>query len=224
MRTRLEKAHDISSIGTCVLTIVIVALMVLPMFLHGSADTTTPKSQPVIGWLMPAVLAACLLVAAILNLLAAKTRNSNLHNIMPIPASVPASSPNPAPILASMPAAPVEERTFLGASVTPEYLLGLFKDHTYIQAKKLIIPFIGKWMRISGNLEEVISSTPKFAQVTFSGRGLSSELARVYMYFRTEESIDRLTLLRRGDSLTIVGRIQDLNGVQVDLENCEIEV
>jgi len=125
MRTGLEKAHDISSIGTFVLTIVIVAFMVLPMLPHGSADTTPPRSQPVIGWLMPAVLAVCLLVAGILNLLAARTRsissNSNLH----------ARSPIPVPVSAPLLDTHVEERIFVGANITPEYLLGLFKDHVH---------------------------------------------------------------------------------------------
>ena len=199
------------------LTIVIVAFMVLPMLPHGSADTTPPRSQPVIGWLMPAVLAVCLLVAGILNLLAARTRsissNSNLH----------ARSPIPVPVSAPLLDTHVEERIFVGANITPEYLLGLFKDHTSIQARKLIEPFIGKWMRVSGDLSEIISSTSDRAQVTFSGRGLTGNLAPVFMYFRTKESVERLAILRRGDSLTIVGKISDINLVQIDLDPCEIE-
>src|ERR1700685_862968 len=99
MRTRLEKAHDISSIGTFVLTIVIVAFMVYPMLPHGSAETTARRNQPGIGWVMPAVLAVCLLTAAILNLLAARARSSNLRTI-PLPAPSPsfnASTPADVP-------------------------------------------------------------------------------------------------------------------------------
>ena len=206
MRTRLEKVHDISSIGTFVLTVIVVAFMVLPMLPHGSADTTAPRSQPVIGWLMPAVLACCLLVAGILNLLAAKARsissNSNLHISSPIP---------------------VLERNFLGASITPEYLLSMFGTHTSIQARKLIEPFIGKWLRVSGNLSEVLSSSPDRAQLTFSDRGVGSKVGTVYMYFRNKNQIERLAILRRGDSLTVIGKIEDINAVQIDLGNCELE-
>jgi len=84
-------------------------------------------------------------------------------------------------------------------------------------------PFIGKWMKVSGNLEEVISRTPQFAQVTFSGRGFKSELAIVYMYFRTEDSIDGLSILRRGDHMIVIGQITLVNAVQLDLDNCERE-
>jgi hypothetical protein len=210
MRTWLEKAHDVSSIGTFVLTIAIVAFMVLPMLPNGSADTTAPRNEPVIGWLMPAVLAACVLVAGILNLLAAKARYTFANS------SSSASS-------GTTPTIQAEERNFVGASITPEYLVGLFKEHTGIQARKLIEPFIGKWMRVSGHLSEVLSSTPNLAQVTFSGRGISSDLAVIYMYFRTKESFARLAILRRGDSLTIVGKICDVNPVQLDLDTCELE-
>ena len=219
MRTWLEKAHDIGSIGTFVLTIVIVAFMVLPMLPHGPADTTPPRSQPVIGWLMPSVLAVCVLVAGILNLLAARTRsissNSNLHIHSPIP------MPSPIPVPVLVPKA--EERNFVGASITPEVLIGFFKEHTSIQARKLIEPFIDKWMRVSGNLEEVISSIPTLAILTFSGRGIRSDLAGIYFYFRTEGTIEPLRTLRRGDSLTIVGKIRDVNAVQIDLDPCELE-
>jgi hypothetical protein len=220
MRTRLEKAHDVSSIGTFVLTIVIVALMVLPM-LHGSAETAAPGNHPAIGWVMPAVLAVCLLLAGLLNLLAARSRSLNLP-AMPLPAPTPSfSGPTPADVPTPVDS---EERIFVGANVTPELLLSFFKEHTAIQGQRLIEPFIGKWMRVSGNLSEVISSDPKRrAQVTFSGRGLRSDLADIYMYFRTADSIDRLSILRRGDSMTVVGQIVLVNPVQVDLDNCELE-
>jgi hypothetical protein len=109
----------------------------------------------------------------------------------------------------------------VGASITPEYLVGFFKEHTSIQAMKLIEPFIGKWMRVSGDLREVILRTSDTAQVTFSGRGLG-DLAEVYMYFRTKESIERLAILRRGDRLTITGQISEMSDIHLTLDECEL--
>lgn len=160
-----------------------------------------------------------LIVAGFLHFGAAVIQRKGIHTLAPI--AVP--SPNLVPVSVSHPATQVERRDFVGASITPEYLVCLFKEHTSIQAKKLIEPFTGKWMRVSGNLGEVISSIPALAQLTFSGRGISSDLAGIYMYFQTEDSIERLRILRRGDSLTIVGKIRDVNAVYVDLETCELE-
>jgi hypothetical protein len=71
MRTLLEKTHDVSSIGTFVLTIVVVAFMVIPMFPHASQG-----AAPRISWLMPSVLAFSLLFAGFLHLMAARTSQS----------------------------------------------------------------------------------------------------------------------------------------------------
>jgi hypothetical protein len=160
-----------------------------------------------------------LLVAGLLHLTAAVIQRKGVHTLAPLTAA--SSSLVPASV--SSQSTQVGGRNFVGASITPEYLVGLFKEHTSIQARKLIEPFTGKWMRVSGQVNEVISSSSDLAQVTFSGRGLTSDLAGIYMYFRTKDSIERLTILRRGDSLTIVGKIRDVSAVQIDLDTCELE-
>jgi hypothetical protein len=44
----------------------------------------------------------------------------------------------------------------LVVDVSPDYLRGLFKDHTSIQAQKLVAAYLGKWMRTSGRLGDVL--------------------------------------------------------------------
>ncbi len=39
--------------------------------------------------------------------------------------------------------------------VEPDYLMAFFKDHTAIQAKRLLAAFLDKWMRVSGKLDNV---------------------------------------------------------------------
>jgi hypothetical protein len=71
----LEKAVAISSIGTFVLTIVMVALMVIPMLPHPDSQHVNAVSggKPMIGWLMPSILALSLVLAGVLHFLAART-------------------------------------------------------------------------------------------------------------------------------------------------------
>lgn len=49
-----------------------------------------------------------------------------------------------------------DERTFI--DVTPAYLVGLFEGHTDLHTLKLTEPFVGKWMKVSGPLGNVLSN------------------------------------------------------------------
>jgi len=60
------------------------------------------------------------------------------------------------------------ERTFVGGNITPRYLMNFFrKKHTTIQIKKLTEVYIGKWMSVNGTLDDVLSTFPPRAQLTF---------------------------------------------------------
>jgi hypothetical protein len=99
-------------------------------------------------------------------------------------------------------------------NVSPQFLIGFFEQHTTVQAKKLVEAYIGKWMRVSGPLGDVWPN-----QVTFEHRLFGS--AVVFMYFSPEWT-DRLSVLRRGDHLAVLGQIRNVNSMEVHLENCEL--
>lgn len=122
----------------------------------------------------------------------------------------------------SLPVIQTGGRTFVGTSLTPEYLVGLFEGHTSLQAKKLVEPYIGKWIVISGNLKHVSSTSPGHAFVTFEGRGIADKAAGVNMFFNDNKWVERLSILRLADSLTVAGKIKDINQLEVDLEDCEV--
>jgi hypothetical protein len=105
--------------------------------------------------------------------------------------------------------------------VTPEYLTGFFKEYTDIQAKKLAAPYIGKWMKISGPLEDVGEFSGYACQVTFADRLFSTSKTTVFMYFK-KEWIERLSILKRNDSIAVLGKIKDVTRVSVSLDNCEL--
>lgn len=98
--------------------------------------------------------------------------------------------------------------------VTPEYLTGLFSQHLNVQAKRLIEPYIGKWMKLSGPLGDVYFNQVTFAHSLF-GR------ATVFMY-PSEGFIDRCSVLLRGTHIEVIGRIKDVDVLAVHLENCEL--
>ena len=124
-------------------------------------------------------------------------------------------------------AAENQDRIFVGESITPKYLIGIFRDHTDIQGAKLTAGYLGKWMKVSGSLGNVISTTPNLAQLTFERAQLSRagptwfDSTGFYMIFK-KPWIDRLAIVKRGDKLTVIGQIERIDSVSVQLENCEL--
>jgi hypothetical protein len=105
---------------------------------------------------------------------------------------------------------------------TPEHLVGLYREHTSVQADSLASPFIGKWIRISGPLNDA-QSFKYFVQVTFGDRTLVADKSHVYAYFDHKPWADRLAMLRRGDTVTLIGRIKSVDAGSLHVEHCELE-
>lgn len=109
----------------------------------------------------------------------------------------------------------------------PTYIVGLFKDHTDIQAQKLIENYIGKWTQISGTLSQV-SAFNESAQVTFERWHNDSPDPYMrltpYMYFHGKQWVDRLSMMRRGTPIKVRGRITGINSaVELRLDDCELQ-
>jgi hypothetical protein len=95
---------------------------------------------------------------------------------------------------------------------TPEGLIAFLSGGlTDMQAQKLVAPFLGKWMQVSG----AVSHVGDTGQVTFKGR-------EVYMWFRGPEWLDRLAMLSPGSQISVVGRITKIQYSSVRLEDCEL--
>lgn len=125
------------------------------------------------------------------------------------------------------PSAPERERVFVPSNITPEYLADLFDDRTDLQAKGLVEPYIGKWMKVSGPLGNVSPPNKYFTQVTlktkgmFDGGGRFETHGYLYMYFKPGWE-ERLAMLRPDTSIAVVGRLKEVNWVEVHLEHCEL--
>ncbi len=111
---------------------------------------------------------------------------------------------------------PIGEKGRVFVDVTHEYLIGLFKDKLGIQANKLIAPYIGKWMSVSGKLGDVLGD--QLLQVTFASVKVNEYL---YMYF-DKSWRDRLAVLQPGQIIHVIGRIDTVDTVSVALRDCEL--
>lgn len=67
---------------------------------------------------------------------------------------------------------------------------------------------------VTGAVHDVISTSERLAQVTF-------EHQDVYMYFRGPWR-DRTKILKKGDDITVIGQIQQIDALDLHLDNSEL--
>lgn len=125
---------------------------------------------------------------------------------------------------------PSWQRCGSGASLefvdeTVEYLTGLYKDKTQLQGDLAAGPYIGKGLRLEGNISEIkqIGSNAKGPiAVTISyGEGHFSFPEAILFFDRSKYS--RLLNLRPGKTIKAHGKINAISRANVALTQCEIE-
>lgn len=103
-------------------------------------------------------------------------------------------------------------------NVTTDYLRGLFEGRTDVQAQKEVDIWIGKWMPVSGVVDDVQGDESWGFSVTFDDLPFPS---KAWMRFNGAWA-GRLSVLKPGDAVTVLGKITAVNGAQVTLEECEL--
>jgi len=124
------------------------------------------------------------------------------------------------PPRAEVPAVVPRSEERLIVDVTAEYLADFFNNNMAIHGRRLIEPYIGKWMKVSGSLGNIMGAYS--LQITFSDRGLSANKVQIFMYFDREQWLDRVSVLKRGDHLIVLGQIKDVSSIDLHLEHCEL--
>lgn len=117
------------------------------------------------------------------------------------------------------------DRIFLGDSITPQYLASFFDDDTDILAEKRAAPFFGKWVAFSGTVENV-SAYSKTINISISGPETDDAGATIgtpiaFLYFSKDWS-RHVETIRKGDIITAIGMIQDIDRYYISLNSCEI--
>jgi hypothetical protein len=215
MRTKLEIAHDVSSIGTFVLTIILVALMVIPMLWPSQAPQSSVASagKPAIAWVMPSILAFCIVLASVLHFLAARAPRRSERSLSR--AEVLQKMPANLPTIAHMPVLPGGR---VPTNATPDELSKLWKGNTAVQAGKLSEIYIGTWMTISGSVFDVRRALGG-DQMLISVKTGSFMLAQCYFH---EDWEHRCSVHRKDDSVVISGKVTGFDEHTLSLEDCEL--
>lgn len=112
---------------------------------------------------------------------------------------------------------------------TPSEIMRNFHNNTEIQARKLTEPLIGKWLRVSGRLDDVghpIAGTSS-SLVTLKGWNYidsGSNCVGIHFWFSDTEVVNgRLSVLPRDTAMTIIGQIEEIIPHYINLIDCEIE-
>jgi hypothetical protein len=102
--------------------------------------------------------------------------------------------------------------------VMPEDLIKLFKDHMDLQAQMLVEPFMGKWIRISAVVKDILKNRDASCRVTLNGTGF---LELINLNF-PPNWVDRISVLQRGQVINACGQITKVTSLSVELEQCEL--
>jgi hypothetical protein len=110
-----------------------------------------------------------------------------------------------------------KDRIYIPPEVTLESLQQRFGllTQTHLQTERSIEPYIGKWVRYRGKIDDVVG-TGVFFEPFVAG----SNLGKVVAYF-DGRWLDYLQLLPRGKIVTIEGQLDKVSQLAVKLEKCD---
>jgi hypothetical protein len=182
----------------------------------GIALLALPRDTPILGrppaWVGISTLALGILLCLLSTATYARSRNSIRHA-----APSPSAPVTNAPI--SPPAPP--QREFVNQ--TPAELVGLYHNMTDLQAQKLLEPFIGRWIKVSGPFQNVrAASSNGIAWVDLSNNAGLRPGQATHLGFDADKWLARLSTLKLGEQLEIAGQIEAVDRHVVYLRHCEL--
>jgi hypothetical protein len=118
----------------------------------------------------------------------------------------------------SLPKQPIDDRTLIG-DVTPEYLFSLYQDHITVQADKLAQAYLGKWIKISGLIQNVNDSTDGRSLLAVY---LEKDRTQLLLLYFSREWADRLAVLGRNQPVAAAGKVKSIDITRIELIECEL--
>jgi hypothetical protein len=196
-----------SSVGAFVVATVWGSVQFYIWYKHGEIGMS--------GLLGFGLLVCLLFISAVLNIKATRA-NSGLveprdNIVLPTAPTIIRQADERAPEISS-PTVLEDNRVVVGTN--PERLCAFFKDATTAQGKRLVQPYIGKWMRVSGKVSNVGDS-----HISFRNFGVAGVL--IIMFFDDKWS-DRISVLEMGTTVTVLGQIREIDVLGLQLRNCEL--
>jgi hypothetical protein len=107
-------------------------------------------------------------------------------------------------------------------NVTPEEIREFARNKSLLQAQQL---YTGKWIRVFDRVGEVSRysdpSSLRRMLLRFEGKG-SDQINYALWVFFSDEWSEKLSLLSRGDAITVLCQITEINSNEIQLTHCEL--
>lgn len=119
---------------------------------------------------------------------------------------------------------PSEGRIFLGASVDVDFLTDLCLNKTNVQAARAMQPYLNKWIKVSGKVEDVQELGPTTLRVIIRIPWDMGDLPlwkTIWASF--DKGFDALEALRPGETISLSGRVDRVSSMGIDLQDCELD-
>jgi hypothetical protein len=154
------------------------------------------------------VFVCTLLLAGFLHLAAARIQSRT-----PTPTTRTASA-----FLTKVPSPQQEGRVFLGPDITAKFLSNFYREHTTMQANKMVEIYIGKWIKTSGSVRNVGDLDSYGILVFLEHIGFEPKFTLVF----DKKWVDRLSVLRPGNPINVIGKIYEIHSGGARLVDCEL--
>jgi hypothetical protein len=108
-------------------------------------------------------------------------------------------------------------------SLTPEDLVGAFTGRTTPQGQDLCADYIGKWMEVSGPIQDIYNYDGFLTSMFYPSRTVAMVALRpsIFLVFR-RRWIRRLSALHPGENITVFGRVRSIESYVLRLDRCEL--
>ena len=111
------------------------------------------------------------------------------------------------------------ESCLLLADVSAADLFGIYKGRTTVQAKPLVDAHIGNMIQIRGSVFDISESSDGTYFVSLQEEPSDISSSSIMAYFG-EESAVAIQFLAIGQSITVLGKIDDIDRSRIRLESC----
>ena len=105
--------------------------------------------------------------------------------------------------------------------ILPEFLVGLFEGRTTAQAEPLVREYIGRPMTVTADIVDIDPPDRGGRAFMILRRDNSLETPTIAAWF-DEAWVERISVRRAGETITVTGSVQNVDRSHVTLDDCTV--
>jgi hypothetical protein len=104
--------------------------------------------------------------------------------------------------------------------LAPEKLCAFFEGVTTAQGNRMVQPYLGKWMKVSGEVTDTNHVPGQFSRISFGRFGRLGECS--FTMFFEEKWSEHVSILNAGETVTVLGQLKSVEQTHIVLDPCEL--